>query len=169
MRNGKSNREAYRPRDLTYCSHKPECIVTTNPDWLELTTIITRHFQFHHVNINVLHLKYEYGARGENCFACYFHSYVKWCRLTPGIVASKFPSATDTCNVLPQTFDIGVFKTVKTNLTTVGHIHSKSATMIEGCNVALDANDCYISYERCRWLARKVRWHALAFVTHQIK
>ena len=29
--NRKSNREAARPRDWTYCSHKPECIVATNP------------------------------------------------------------------------------------------------------------------------------------------
>ena len=28
--NRKSNPQTVRPRDLTYCSHKPECIVTTN-------------------------------------------------------------------------------------------------------------------------------------------
>ena len=32
VRNRKSNPEDFSPRDLTYCSHKPECIVATNPD-----------------------------------------------------------------------------------------------------------------------------------------
>ena len=31
MQNRKSNPEVDRPGDLTHCSHKPECIVTTNP------------------------------------------------------------------------------------------------------------------------------------------
>ena len=34
--NRKSNPEGVSPRDLTYCTHKPECIVTTNPDRLGL-------------------------------------------------------------------------------------------------------------------------------------
>ena len=50
---------------LTYCSHKPECIGTTNPDRSVLIPIITRHFQFRPVNGNILRLKYEYRARSE--------------------------------------------------------------------------------------------------------
>ena len=55
MRNRKSNPEGVSPRDLTYCSHKPECIVTTNPDRSVLITIITWHFQFRPVNVSILH------------------------------------------------------------------------------------------------------------------
>ena len=43
-----------RKSNLTYCSHKPECIVTTNPDRSALITIITWHFQFHLVNISIV-------------------------------------------------------------------------------------------------------------------
>ena len=44
VRNRKSNPEVVSPRDLTYCSHKPECIGTPNPDRSVLITIITWHF-----------------------------------------------------------------------------------------------------------------------------
>ena len=87
--------EGVSPRDLTYCSHKPECIVTTNPDRSVLITIITWHFQFRRVNVSILHLKYDYRARSESRFACYSHCYVTWYPLTTGIVASQCPSARD--------------------------------------------------------------------------
>ena len=46
--------------DLTYCSPKPECIVTTNPDRSVLIMIITYNmtFQFRPMNVSILHLKY---------------------------------------------------------------------------------------------------------------
>ena len=84
-----------RPRDLTYWSHKSEYIVTTNRDRSVLITIITWHFQFHPVNVSILHLKYDYRARSESRFACYSHCYVMWYPLTTGIVASQCPSARD--------------------------------------------------------------------------
>ena len=71
--NSKSNPEAVRPWDLTYCSHKPECIVVVKPDRSVLITIKTWHFQFHPANISILHLKYEYGARSKSRFG--FYSY----------------------------------------------------------------------------------------------
>ena len=80
---------------LTYCSHKPECIVTTNPNRSVLITIITWHFQFCPVNVSILHFKYDYRARSESRFACYSHCYVTWYPLTTGIVASQCPSAKD--------------------------------------------------------------------------
>ena len=95
VRNRKSNPEGVSPRDLTYCSHKPERIVTTKPDRSVLITIITWHFQFRPVNFSILHLKYDYRARSESRFACYSHCYVTWCPLTTGIVASQCPSARD--------------------------------------------------------------------------
>ena len=82
-------------RDLKYCSHKPECIVTTKPDRSVLITIITWHFQFRPVNVSILHLKDDYRARSESRFVCYSHCYVTWCPLTTGIVASQCPSARD--------------------------------------------------------------------------
>ena len=95
VRNRKSNPEGVSPRDLMYCSHKPECMVTTNPDSSVSISIITWHFQFHPVNVSILHLKYEYRAWSESRFACYSHCYVTWCPLTTGIVASQFPSSRD--------------------------------------------------------------------------
>ena len=83
------------PRDLTHCSHKPECIVTTDHDRSVLITIITWHFQFFPVNVSILHLKYDYRARSESRFAGYSHCYVMWYPLTTGIVASQCPSARD--------------------------------------------------------------------------
>ena len=95
VQNRKSNPEGVCPRDLTYCSHKPECIVTTNPDRSVLITIITWHFQFRPVNVSILHLKYDYRAWSESRFASYSHCYVTWYPLTTGIVASLCPSARD--------------------------------------------------------------------------
>ena len=95
VRNRKSYPEGVSPRDLTYCSHKPECIGATNPDRSVLIPTITWHFQFRPVNVSILHLKYEYRARSESRFACYPHCYVTWCPLTTGIVASQFPSSRD--------------------------------------------------------------------------
>ena len=43
-----------------YCSQKPECIGTTNPDRSVLITIITWHFQFHPVNVSNLRVKGAY-------------------------------------------------------------------------------------------------------------
>ena len=105
VRNRKSNPEGISLRDLTYCSHKPECIVTTNSDRLVLITIITWHFQFRPVNVSILHLKYDYRAWSESRFVCYSHCYVTWYPLTTGIVASQCPSARDavlvTCYLKP--------------------------------------------------------------------
>ena len=95
MRNRKSNPEDVSPRDLTHCSHKPECIVTTNPDRSVLITIITWHFQFRPVNVSILHLNYDFRAGSESRFACYSHCYVTWYPLTAGIVTSQCPSARD--------------------------------------------------------------------------
>ena len=95
VRNRKSNPEGVSPRDMTYCSHKPEWMVTTNPNRSVLITIITWHFQFYPVNFSILHLNYEHRARSESRFACYSHCYVTWCPLTTGIVASQFPPSRD--------------------------------------------------------------------------
>ena len=75
--------------------HKPECMVTTNPNRSVLITIITWHFQFHPVIVSIPHLKYEYRARSESHFACYSHCYVTWCPIMTGIVASQFPLSRD--------------------------------------------------------------------------
>ena len=82
VRNSKSNLEGVRPRDLKYCSHKPECIVTTNPYGSILIAFITCHFQFRPMNASILYLKCQYRARSESRFACFSHCYVTWCPLT---------------------------------------------------------------------------------------
>ena len=133
VRNRKSNPEGVSPRDLTYWSHKPECIMTTKPDRSVLITIITWHFQFRPVNGSILHLKYDYRARSESRSACYSHCYVTWCPLTTGIVASQCPSARDAVLVTR-------YLTIST---AIKHIYTGSANIIEGCNLACDTNDCW--------------------------
>ena len=139
------NGEGVSPKDLTYCSHKPECIVTTNPDRSVLITIITWHFQFRPVNVSILHLKYDYRARSESRFVCYSHCYVTWYPLTTGVVASQCPSGKGRCarDALPHAYHIGVFKFVFTISTAIKHIYKESANLIEGCDVACDTNDCW--------------------------
>ena len=56
----KSNPEGVSPRNLTYCSHKPECSGTTNSDRFVLIRIITWHFQFQPVNVSNLRVKGAY-------------------------------------------------------------------------------------------------------------
>ena len=69
VRNRKSNPKGVSRRDLRYCSYKPECIGTTNPDRPVLITIITWHFQFHPMNISNLNVKgaYMLEARAVSC------------------------------------------------------------------------------------------------------
>ena len=121
-----SEADADRPRDLAYCTCKPECIVTTTPDRSILITIITWHFQFPLVNCSILHLRYEYGSPSKRRFTCYSPCYVTWCPFTTGIVASQCPVGTGrcACDALPHTFNIGVFKTVNKNSTTIKHGHN---------------------------------------------
>ena len=157
VRNRKPNSEADRPMDLTYCSHKPECIVTTNPDKSVLISIIAWHFQFHLVNVSILQLKYEYGARIESCSSLSSDCYVTWYPLTTGIGASQCPSERDTALVTCYlTLLIGVFKSVDNNCTTITHIYNESVNIIEGSNVAFNEVIAWISHKRCQWLEMRV-------------
>ena len=79
-----------------YCSHKPQCNATTSPARSVLITIITLHFPFDFVNVNILHLNiYEYNAWSESLSVCCSLCYVTWCPLATGIVASKCSSSRD--------------------------------------------------------------------------
>ena len=124
---------AHAKQEGTYCSHKPECIVATNPDRSVLITIMTRQFQSCPMNVSILHLKYQYLARSESRFACYSHCYVTWCPLTTGVVASQFPSSRDavlvTCYLTPFISPCLNFKTISTALKV---IYKESANIIEG-------------------------------------
>ena len=127
----------------TVCS-SPSALWQQTPPEPVLITIITWHFQFHLVNVCNLHLKYEYGARNESLFCmltpllCHVVPLNHWnCRLTMRV--GKECCARD---ALPYTFDISVFKTIKTNSTTIRHIYNESANITEGCNVAFDTIDC---------------------------
>ena len=132
MQNRKSNTEVDRPRDLTYCSHKRECIVTTNPDigrgiWLPVLhcdkktrQIGPNHeynmtFQSHLMNVRIRHLKCDYDARRGNRFACYSHCYVTWRFLTPWNVTLQCPSARNTCarDAQPNTLISACLKLLK--------------------------------------------------------
>ena len=87
MGNSKSNPKGVRLRDRTHCSHKPECIVTINPDRSVLIMITTWHFQFHPVDVSISLLKGE----ARVIFTWYSHCYVTWCPLRTGIVTSQYP------------------------------------------------------------------------------
>ena len=88
------------PRDLTYCLHKPECIVTTNPDRWVLIMLKTWHFKYHLVNVSILYLKYEFGAQSKSRFVCYSHCYVMWYPLMTGMVTSQCLWARNTALVM---------------------------------------------------------------------
>ena len=113
VRNRNPNPEADMPSDLTYCSHKPEYIVTTTPNRSVWITIITWHFQFHIVNVSILHSKYETGARSENRFSCYSHCYGHVVSLNDGNCRLTMPVGNGRCarDALLHIFEIGVFKT----------------------------------------------------------
>ena len=78
------------------------------------------------------------------------------CRLT--MLVGKGRCAHD---VLPHTFNIGVFRSVKNNSATIKHIYNEYGNIIKGCNVAFGASDFH---KLCAsdW---RVWWHALTFVT----
>ena len=127
----KSNPEAYWLRDLPYCSHKPVCIGTTNPDRLVLITIITWHFQFHPMNVSNLHLK------GANMCSKRepFHALVPLLRhmapLNDGNFRLTIPVVKEHCarEALARAFNFGVFKYGKSNLTT----KNEPETLNESC------------------------------------
>ena len=123
VRNRKSNPEGVSPRDLTYCSHKPECIGTTNPDRSDLITIIIWHFQFRPVNVSNLQVKDAnvFEARAVSLAPPLLRHVVPLndgnCRLTIPVVKGR--SARE---ALPHAFNFGVFKCAKSNPTTIKHI-----------------------------------------------
>ena len=130
------------PRDLTYCSHKPECIGTTNPDRSVLITIITWHFQFHPGNVSNLHVKgaYVLEARAVYALPPLLRHVVPLndgnCRLTIPVVKGRCAR-----DALPHAFDIGVFKYSKSNPSTIKHINNESENLNESCDVAFDSNN----------------------------
>ena len=154
----KSNPKAVRPRNLMYCLHKPDYIVTTNPDRSVLITIITWHFQFHLMNVSILHLKYEYGAKQElfrmllpllsHMVPLTKDTMLVTCFLTPSIAACLYLS--------------------KNNFITIKHIHNESETIIEVVILLLTPMIARISDKWCQWLAMRVWWHTLVFVICQI-
>ena len=137
--------EAVKPRDLTYCSHNPEYIVTINPDRLVLRTTTTWHFQFHLMNVSILHLRYEYHAQSESRFAWYPRCYVTWCPLTTEIVALECPSSRDAALMTRYLTPVISVKNnyVKNNYNIIKHLYNEYANIIGGCNVTFDTNDCW--------------------------
>ena len=48
--------------------------------------------KFYPMDVCILRLKGDFGARSESHFKCYYHYYVMWCPFTTGIVALQRPS-----------------------------------------------------------------------------
>ena len=131
-------------QDLTYRSHKSECIGTTNSDRSVLITIITWHFQFHPAKVSNLHEEgaYVLEARAVSRALPLLRHVVPLndgnCRLTIPVVKGR--RARD---ALPHVFHIGVFKFVKAIFTAIKHIYKEYANIIEDCYVVFDSNDCW--------------------------
>ena len=58
-----------------HCNNKTLQILFTNMTW---------YLQFSPVNVGILRLRGEYGARSKICLALSSHCYVAWCPLTEG-------------------------------------------------------------------------------------
>ena len=109
-----------------YCSHKPECIVTTNPNRSVLITIIAWHFQFSPpecwycpFEIRIWCLKQEPFHMLLPLLRHMVPLNDRNCRLTMPVIKGR--AALD---ALHHAFDIGVFKTVKKNSPMIKHIHN---------------------------------------------
>ena len=120
-------------------------LMTTKPDRSALIKIITWHFKFHLVNVDIFHLKVEYDARKMSCCACYSQILRHLMPLNDGNCRLTIPSIKGrcACDMLPHSFDIGRFKSGKNNSTTIKHIHNESAKLIDSYNVAFDNKDWY--------------------------
>ena len=66
----------------------PSALWQQTPPEPVLITIITWHFQFHPMNVSILHLKGEYDVQSESLFPWYSHCYVTWCLLCLVFVVS---------------------------------------------------------------------------------
>ena len=115
------------------------------------------------VNISTIHLKDEYGARSKG-------------RATP-IVTSRGNYGNNLLTMLfvkircvrdANTFNIGVFSAGKNDVTKIKHIYNEPAYLFDSCNDVLTSMIGGISDKPCQWLALRVWWYALAFVTHEI-
>ena len=141
VRNRKSNPKGVSPRDLTYCSHKPDCIGKTNPDRSVLITIITWNFQFHPMNVSNLHICALCSKREP------FHTLLPLLRhlvpLNDGNCCLTIPVVKGRCagEALLHAFDIDVSKYGKSNPTTIKHIYNESENWNESCDVAFDSNN----------------------------
>ena len=68
-------------------------------------------FSFYPLNVTIIRLKCEYGARSKNPFTCYPRCYTTWCSLTTETFASQCLLSRDALLVtVLHTFDIGLFK-----------------------------------------------------------
>ena len=151
---------------LTYCPHKPECIGTTNPDSSVLITIITWHFQFYIVNAS----KKRVCARSESRFTRPSDCYFTGCPLTTGIDASQYPSSWDVVLVrrcLALLIPV-CLNTVKATLPRWNIFTTNLRIWMKVMTLHLTAIIGGIFHKQCQWLAWRVLWHALAFVTYEI-
>ena len=69
-------------------------------------------------------------------------------------------------DVLSHTFNIGVYKTTKKNITTIQHISNESANII--VMLLLTPIITRNPHKECQWLTRKLWRHTLAFVINEI-
>ena len=148
------------------------CTVRTSPNtlWqqtppeLVLITIITWHFSFQPVDVSNLSVK---GAYVLEALLPLLRHVVPLndgnCRLTIPVVKGRCAR-----EALSHAFNIGVFKYDKAPLPQQNVFTTNLRTLMEVVTLLLTAIISGIFHKQCQWLAWRVWWHALAFVTHEI-
>ena len=68
-------------------------------------------------------------------------------------------------DVLPHFFNISVFKSGEKISSTIRHIYNESVNLFDSSNAVLTPMIGVISHKQCQWLAWRVWWHMLTFVT----
>ena len=107
--------ESVSPMNLTYCSHKPDCIVTTNPDRFLILASECRHSPF---KLRIRCSKGEMFCMLPPLLGHAVPLDDGNCRLSMPVVKGRC-----THDAPPHTFNKGVFKFIKTNSTTVKHTY----------------------------------------------
>ena len=109
-------------------------------------------------------------ARCESRFTRSPHCYVTWCPLTTGIVASQYPSPRDAVLVRRCVTPLisACLNTAKVILPQQNIFTTNVRTWMKVLTLLLTVIIGGIFHKQCQWLAWRVWWHVLAFVTHEI-
>ena len=147
--NRKSYQEVVKPIDWTYCSHKPDCIVTRNLARSVLITIITWHFNNNPwvwvSSIQKGNMLFEARAISRATPIVMMPLDDGNCRLTMPVV--KWLCCRDP---LLYTFNIGLLKCGRSNSTNSNLLPMNLWTSLKGMLLILTSTDERISLKWCK-------------------